>query len=293
MKRVHAGLIERIELQERFFLNYGIRHSEFYCFHAHQGMELLLVHEGAGQVIVGDQLVHAQAGTLLLFQPYQLHKVHMRSDAVYERSVFLFDPAELDSRLDAFPSLQRFFRVLWRNELSRQHFPLGEHAEAAIQALAGCAQTLQGADRLRRLEEMSLAGIALLQLLRRLFPEIEELASSPSRPRAMGNTEKAMQWIEAHYHEEFQLNRLADELFVSPSHLSRLFHQETGATLTEYMTARRLREAGLLLSATRLPVREIAERIGLTNVAYFGKLFRRNFGMTPVQYRNQAQNREK
>lgn len=286
MNREQAGLIEQIELKESFLLNYGVRLPDYYYFHAHQGMELLLVHQGSGQIIAGDQLVHAGPGSLLLFQPYQLHKIHMNADAPYERSVFLFEPATLDARLTAFPSLQRFFRVLWQSELPVQHFPLGELESEAKLTLASCAQAIQAADPEQRLEELSLTAIVLLRLLRRAFPAVAaELTSLAARPRSMGYAEQAIQWIEAHFAEDFQLGRLADELYVSPSYISRLFHQETGATLTEYITVRRLREACILLAATELPVREIALRIGLTNMPYFGRLFRRNFGMTPMEYR--------
>lgn len=287
MNKERAGLIEPIELKESFFLHYGVRHPEFYYFHAHQGMELLLIHQGRGQIVIGDKLEAVGPGSLMLFQPYQLHRIHMSADSSYERSVLLFDPGTLDARLQPFPALQRFFRMLWRGELPAQHYPLGELEREARLALMHGDQAIQAADTNRRLEEMALTAISMLQLIRRAFPANELNKDDWSQaPRTMGYTEKAIQWIEAHYTEEFQLARLADELYVSPSHVSRLFHQETGATLTEFITARRLREACLLLAATGLSVREVALRVGLSNVPYFGKLFRRHLGMTPLQYRN-------
>ncbi|WP_168120471.1 AraC family transcriptional regulator [Paenibacillus sp. HB172176] len=289
MNREHSGLIERIELKEQFFLHHRVRQSEYYYFHAHQGIEILFIHEGEGQVIIGDQLAQVSKGSLLLIQPYQLHKIHMRDELGYERSVLVFDPSAIDSRLAAFPALQRFYRSLWRSKLPVQHFALNGNglAPEAERLLTHCQGALQAAERERRLEEIALTVVALLQLLRRVFPSDETtLDDIASHPRSMRYAEKAMQWIEAHFNEEFQLSRLADDLFVSPSHLSRLFHQETGATLTEYITARRLREACLLLTATALSAGEIAGRVGLKNAPYFGRLFRRNIGMTPVQYRN-------
>ncbi len=287
MKKEHAGLIEPIELKERFFLHYGVRHPEYYYFHAHQGMELLLIHQGQGQIVIGDKLEHVGSGSLMLFQPYQLHRIHMSAGFSYERSVLLFDPSTLDAKLESFPALQRFFRMLWRSELPAQHYSLGELEREAKLALMHGDQAIQAAVADRRLEEMTLTAISLLQLIRRVFPaDASDMDYFSQIPRTMGYTEKAIQWIEAHFTEEFQLARLAEELYVSPSHVSRLFHQETGATLTEFITARRLREACLLLAATKLSVREISLRVGLTNVPYFGKLFRRNLGMTPLQYRN-------
>ncbi|THF72910.1 helix-turn-helix domain-containing protein [Cohnella fermenti] len=281
------ALIERLDLTDHFFLNYRIREAEYHFFHAHQGIEWLFVHGGSGQAIAGDQLVQVESGSLLMFQPYQLHRIHMSPDTEYVRSVFVFDPVVLDARLDGFPALRRFLRFLWQSELPLQHLELGPLAAEAAPLLRSGAEAVRTADSLeRRQEEWALLSIGLLQLIRRAYSaDGERLSELDARPRPLRYAEKAMQWIERHYQEEFQLNRMAEELFVSPSHLSRLFHQETGTTLSEYLTARRLREASLLLAATNLPVRDIGRRIGLTNFPYFGKLFKKHFGVTPAKYR--------
>jgi len=294
MSHAPAPLIERIELPERFYFNYRVEQPDFYYFHAHQGMELVFVHRGSGQAIIGDQLVQVNDDSLLLLQPYQLHKIQMKAEHGYVRSVFVFDPAVLDSRLGAFPGLQHFYRLLWKNDLPVQHIALkGQLADEMAWILAnGHAALTAASGGERRLEEMALLAAALLQLLRRAFAlerEGEELTLAADRARPIRTAEKAMQWMESHYQEEFRLDRLAAELFLSPSHLSRVFREETGATLTEYITARRLREACLLLSVSTLPVGEIAPRIGFANVPYFVRLFRRNFGVTPLQYRKKKQ----
>ncbi|MDI4645138.1 AraC family transcriptional regulator [Cohnella hashimotonis] len=288
MSSPSASLIETIELKNHYSLNYLSRHPDYFYFHAHQGMELLYVHQGSGQAIVGDQLVQVAEGSLLLFQPYQLHRIHMNAETAYVRTVLVVDPAVMDAQLASFPSLNRFFRQLWQGDLVIQHIALGEHAAEAELLLAhGAAAMRQAGDQSeRQTEEWTLLFVGLLQLLRRLYTAAGGQVSGPDAPlRNLRYAEKSMQWIESHFQEAFDLSRMAEALFVSPAHLSRLFHLETGTTLTDYLKARRLREACLLLAATSLPVRDVARRIGLTNVPYFAKLFKKHVGVTPLQYR--------
>jgi AraC-like DNA-binding protein len=287
MSRQRNGLIERIELTESYFLHYRVEKGKTYYFHAHQGIEFLYVHQGIGNALVNEQLLKMEPGTLLLFQPFQLHKVHMESGSDYIRSVIVFDPVLIDQQLAHFASLQHFFRWLWHNELPVQHFPLAEQSSEMEHLLKVYHSALQTDVQERRTEEIGLCIIAILQLLRRSFFSMPQDASAfTSQPRTLRYAEKVMQWVESHYQEQFNLSRLADHLFVSPSHISRLFHKETGATISDYVTARRLREACLLLAATELSVQEIARRIGLTSGPYFGRLFKKQFDATPLQYRN-------
>ena len=81
------------------------------------------------------------------------------------------------------------------------------------------------------------------------------------------------------------LQYFSEKLNVNSSYLSSLFRKETGETITEYVTRRRLEHAsGLLLNST-YPVHAIAELTGIADVHYFSKLFKKYKGETPSQYR--------
>jgi AraC-like DNA-binding protein len=110
------------------------------------------------------------------------------------------------------------------------------------------------------------------------------------RPRRY--SEAAMRWVEEHYAEEFRLERLADELHLSRYYLSRLFRQETGSAITDYVTARRMKQACMLLETTELSVDQIGFRVGIPNVSYFIQLFKRVVGTTPLKYRRSGANPE-
>lgn len=93
-----------------------------------------------------------------------------------------------------------------------------------------------------------------------------------------------MQWIEAHYADQVSLDDLAEALHLSKFYVSRVFSQETGSSITDYITTRRIKQACRLLQTTILPIEHINE-IGFPNASYFIRLFKHVVGMTPLKYR--------
>ncbi len=98
--------------------------------------------------------------------------------------------------------------------------------------------------------------------------------------------QKAAGYLEVHLGQPFELEALARYCSVHPAHLSRQFKKETGRTLTDFMNGLRIREAKLLLRLDRTPIEEIASKLGFEDPAYFARVFKKQEGMTPSQYRN-------
>lgn len=84
---------------------------------------------------------------------------------------------------------------------------------------------------------------------------------------------------------DLSLKTTAAQLNVNPSYLSNLFHKECGCTLTEFVNRQRIDRAVLLLSNSKKAVQDIAAECGFQDVNYFIKLFKRQTGLTPNQYR--------
>ena len=97
--------------------------------------------------------------------------------------------------------------------------------------------------------------------------------------------QKAVTYIDANLAGDLGLRSLAETLGVSSSYLSSLFRQDTGQTLTDYINRRRIKYAMHLLETTRLQVQTVAQHCGIVDVQYFSKVFKRQAGMTPKEYR--------
>ena len=99
--------------------------------------------------------------------------------------------------------------------------------------------------------------------------------------------QKVLTYIAANISGELTLTTLARLVMVTPCYLSALFHKETGMTLAEYITAQRMRVALQLLKSTHLQIQNVAQLSGYSDPGYFGKCFKRFYGVSPLQYRSE------
>ncbi len=95
----------------------------------------------------------------------------------------------------------------------------------------------------------------------------------------------ATRFIEQNYYLELDVQTLCDYVNYSRSYLSRVFHQETGYTIPEYINKIRMDNAMELLRDTKLSLREVAATVGIPDSFYFSKLFKKYTGKTPREYR--------
>ena len=100
--------------------------------------------------------------------------------------------------------------------------------------------------------------------------------------------QKALQCIQEEYAGEISLKTIAGRFGVSPAYLGHLFHEQTGAYFNDHLTSIRLDAARRLIVETALKVNEIAERTGFGTQTYFNRIFRREHGVSPGEYRQQA-----
>jgi len=91
--------------------------------------------------------------------------------------------------------------------------------------------------------------------------------------------------IDASIDSDLSLKRFANELFLNTSYLSSLFKKETGMTLTDYVNQHRINSAKRLLKSTTLSIQAVATSVGISDIHYFTRLFRREVGCSPREYR--------
>ncbi|MFD1175512.1 response regulator [Paenibacillus puldeungensis] len=100
------------------------------------------------------------------------------------------------------------------------------------------------------------------------------------------SVETVKRWIADHYDQPAELTYLANLVYLTPSYLSKLFKQETGMTITDYLIEFRIKKAKHLLRASNeLKIHEIGRTVGYPDPAYFNKLFKRMVGLTPNEYK--------
>lgn len=97
--------------------------------------------------------------------------------------------------------------------------------------------------------------------------------------------EQAQNYINDHLSSELSRKTVAQNIHVSDSYLSHLFQKEMGISLTDYIYKQRMLLAKSMLTDTKIPVNFIAQKTGYNSVSYFIQAFRKEFGITPAEYR--------
>lgn len=122
-------------------------------------------------------------------------------------------------------------------------------------------------------------GLLILQLMNHM-DKLETGESSGEQKLII----RVLSYIEEHYRDG-ELGELANHLHYDLYWLSKEIKKRTGRTYTELVQTKRLNQAAYLLNTTSIPIADVAIAIGYNNFAYFHRIFRKRFGVTPRTYR--------
>ena len=122
-------------------------------------------------------------------------------------------------------------------------------------------------------------------LLTLILNEVRE-ASTPNLTRATGLVADALAYIERHCLRALTLNEVAAAVGRTPAHVTTEVRRATGRTVVEWIIEGRMAEARRLLLHSDEMVDVIAERVGYADPTHFIRMFRRQHGVTPRQWRS-------
>ena len=170
-----------------------------------------------------------------------------------------------------FPRMQMSVLTAYRDfEYARQALNLGV-----------CRYLLKPSD-LNEIEEAVRLMAARLDALPPDAPEAGE-----DGPAGNFIVQAAMNYMREHYAEQhLSLSDVADHVYVSQWHLSKLLNRETEQSFFDLLAGIRIEKAKQLLTDPARRIHEVAESVGYTDVAHFSKSFKKYVGCTPGEYRN-------
>jgi transcriptional regulator GlxA family with amidase domain len=125
----------------------------------------------------------------------------------------------------------------------------------------------------------------LVLYFRRVGGQSQFSASLAAQAKATDGLRDLLAWIEEHPAHDLSIPNLAERAGMSERTFARSFTQQTGMTPARYVELVRLDRAKQLLESTKWPLARIAERSGLGSAATLARLFRRQLGVTPDDYR--------
>lgn len=101
----------------------------------------------------------------------------------------------------------------------------------------------------------------------------------------------ALNFINSNYMNSITVQEIADYVKLSRSYLYKMFIKNLGISPQRYLINLRMYKATLLLKGTKLPIGEVASRVGYSDSLLFSKTFSKHFSMSPLNYRNNQVNK--
>ncbi len=108
------------------------------------------------------------------------------------------------------------------------------------------------------------------------------LASEPEDENAVSSL---LQYVDAHFREEISRSDLSEMFFFDPDYITRIFKRERGMSYKNYIIEKRLTLAKKLLKETDSSIRDVSLMVGYDNYSYFTRLFKKSYGVTPAEFR--------
>lgn len=133
--------------------------------------------------------------------------------------------------------------------------------------------------------ELVTSNVAIEQLMNEMFRSYCLLVREHAMKNYSAPIRKTIVYIDSDLSADLSLGTLAELQNVSAAYLSSLFRKETGQTLTDHVTAKRVELAKHMLATTDLQVQTVAQHCGILDVHYFSRVFKKYTGQTPKEYR--------
>lgn len=130
-------------------------------------------------------------------------------------------------------------------------------------------------------------------LLRQFCLDLLDISARKAQDTSDTRQERFIRELRAYLQKEYTnpnltMESTAEAFGLSSGYLGKLYKSVTGASFNESLTELRMEKAAALLKETTLPANKVSERVGIANVTYFSTLFKKNFGVSPSQYREKS-----
>ena len=269
------------------FLGWGFFESRYWrnYLHVHSFFEICYAFEGRGLFSIAGQQHEVRQGQVFVARPGEVHEIISSEEdplGIYFWSYTLTQcqnqPSQTsgsDPLLDAFltsrrwvgqktPGMQRTLELL---------------TEEIAQQGPGYQQSIEG-----------LLVKLLLDTARTLVdvPEQANQAEQTAKSLDEATVQVIIRYLHDNLNRPVLIRDLAAQIHLSERHTSRLFHKIRGMTIGEYVTNLRMERASQLLLSKHLPIKDVAQATGYTDVRYFTTLFHRSTGFTPAIFRQKG-----
>lgn len=252
-------------------------------FHYHEFCKLLLLVSGRGAYVVDGQRYHLQPGDAVFVGSRSIHRPELELGVPYERVIIYISPEFLLKESAADCDLLQAFSG------ERGHVLRLKDGKKVFALAAALEKELSGQEYGRTI----LSNAMLLRLLVELERNFRQADAQDLRPAEPKNPRvlEIMRYIDANLAEDLDIDLLAERFYISKYHMMRQFHKETGFTIHNYLSQRRLIHARELIGGG-MRATEACYRSGFRSYSSFTRAYGKYFGTTPTGRMDTAHERE-
>lgn len=245
-------------------------------FQEHDYFKVTYILSGKGHYHEKHNMEEISKGTLILTPPEIAYKLSSRSNLEAIHIGFTL-------KATSHTYIQKLFDTVKPNQI----YILSEKDRSAAVLLWMSLLKLAANDNTIYLKNnIESIGITLFwSILKDFEKEILDRNSKQIQTSASTLIYQAKVYIIENLAEPITIKDIADHLHISERHLSRLFNQELGQPFTTFIRKERIRKAGILLSDSNIPIKDIALQTGFSSIHYFTNVFSKEMDMPPGKFR--------
>lgn len=263
------------ELNPTFLFTWkGTRICDEKKYHSHDYIEIAFILSGKGRYRIDSELYFVEEGDLLILNPGVYHQALTDGNGkpTIEFFVGFTDVA---------------FREMMPNRFDISGEPVLHTTGELRQKLFRIASSMEAENEILQQGRYFMLRSYLIQMILLIIRE----QSAPLKQRkryefeSVGKkyvVEQIINYFSDHYAEKISLDQIAENMYLSPFYISRIFKSETGNTPIHYLIDIRLEHAKEILeNGDYMSIQEVAARVGYDDAYHFSKLFKKKYDVSP------------
>ena len=252
-------------------------------YHSHDIVEMAFVMSGTGRYRADGEVFSIREGDLLIFNPGVKHQALYCPDAEVHATEFFVGFSDVQFQgipMNTMPLPDGALLLHTTGELRRK-----------LYRIITLMQEEKAVYRQGRYFMMKAYLMQMILLVIREQCEPVELSKGRAFESASKKyvVEQIISYFEDHYSEKISLDQIAENMYLSPFYISKIFKSETGDTPIRRLIDIRLEKAmELLEDGWQGSIQEVAAKVGYDDAYHFSKLFKKRYGISPSQARKKV-----